>query len=118
MEAVMKNHTIALSLLLGLGYVFAAGVSVSAPAISQTRYVTTSGSDVGNDCRVASAPCRTIQYAIDLANESDTVQIGSGTFDESLYKAFSTMPEPRQLPTAPSAEREPAFRNNSVRVAC
>lgn len=51
---------------------------------TQTRYAATSGSDLGNDCSNAALPCRTIQYAIDQANQGDVIQIAGGQYDESI----------------------------------
>ncbi len=50
----------------------------AAPAI---RLVSTSGTDSG-DCTVN--PCRTIQFAINVANSGDTILVSSGTYPEKL----------------------------------
>ena len=78
--------------------IFTVGVGLAAlcqlPAIASaapsTRYVTTSGSDTGNNCLAIVAPCRTVTYALFQANPGDTVSIGAGVFIESKTLFIST----------------------------
>jgi len=58
-----------------VGFVIAASASASAA----DRYVSTSGSDVG-DCSSAGAPCATIQYALDMAGGGDVIKVAQGTY--------------------------------------
>ncbi len=51
----------------------------------QNRYVSDTGSDVGNDCSIAGLPCGTINHAIDMAQAGDTIFIGAGIYTESVY---------------------------------
>jgi hypothetical protein len=44
------------------------------------RYVAETGTDGSNDCKNSSAPCRTIQHAIDVANPEDAVHVAGGTY--------------------------------------
>lgn len=62
----------------------ALAVSVLAvgPALAQTRFVATTGTDAGT-CVNAGTPCRTIQYAHGQASAGDTIQIAAGTYSES-----------------------------------
>jgi len=46
-----------------------------------TLYVKASGSDYGTSCTAAD-PCRSIQRAVTVAANGDTIQVGNGTFDE------------------------------------
>ena len=46
------------------------------------RYVATSGVDVG-DCTDLANPCRTVQYAVDVAEPSDEVRVAGGLYNES-----------------------------------
>ena len=70
----------------------AAGLVATAPAAHAAtvdRYVAKGGADhVGhnrhNDCRQKAHPCRTIDHAIKEAASGDTIDIGPGTFHESL----------------------------------
>ena len=47
-----------------------------------TRYVATSGDDVGNDCRNPGSPCSTIAHAVDQANDGDVLDIAAGDYLE------------------------------------
>ncbi len=47
------------------------------------RYVGSSGSDSG-DCTDPSLPCRTIQYAVNQAEDYETVRIAQGTYNENI----------------------------------
>lgn len=53
-------------------------INVSGPA---TRYVATTGSDVGN-CTNPVASCATVAYAVDQANDGDTIDIEAGNYVE------------------------------------
>jgi hypothetical protein len=63
--------------------VLALGVLLPATAFAQTRYVAKGGTDTP-DCTNAAAPCGTIVYAVGQASAGDTIQIGPGTFEESV----------------------------------
>ncbi len=75
----MRRLTI---LLLVLSFVF---LLPSPPVLgaTDTRYVTTTGTDSGS-CISLSSPCLTIGYAISQANPGDTIDVGPGTFAEQL----------------------------------
>ncbi len=57
---------------------------LSATSSAQTsgtlRYVAPTGNDAGNNCTVPANPCKTIQYAIDLAAISDQIWVAGGGY--------------------------------------
>ena len=59
-----------------------------AGAPGSTRYVATSGSDLGI-CTNSSNPCRTLQYAVDAADEGDVIKVAGG-----IYAALTHRPAP------------------------
>lgn len=55
----------------------------AAPAPAKTaRYVSTNGSDTGNDCAINL--CATIGHALDEADPGDWISIADGTYTETL----------------------------------
>lgn len=71
-----------------LSVVVAVGIalSVPAPAAAAIRYVDDSGSDAGglNSCTTATAPCRTINHALDVGDSTDTYDVGGGAYNENV----------------------------------
>jgi len=51
--------------------------------IPVTRYVSTTGSDIDNDCTNIADPCETVQKAVQQANSGDTIQIAAGTYEDT-----------------------------------
>ncbi len=58
-------------------------------ASAKQIFVRTSGKD-SNSGRSASQAVRTIQRALDLVRDGDTIYIGAGTYREHLYKNFGS----------------------------
>jgi hypothetical protein len=58
-------------------------LAATAQASAATRYVEKTGSDA-SDCTSAATPCATVGYAVEQALDGDTIQIGTGTFTESV----------------------------------
>ena len=58
-------------------------LACSATANAATRFVSNSGSDVG-DCTTSGTPCQTIQYALEQAVDADLIQIAAGTYNENV----------------------------------
>jgi hypothetical protein len=68
----------------GEGFVFDDISYASTPCFAATRYVATGGNDTFNDCRDSSEPCATVQRAVDVACVGDLIEVGAGTFSESV----------------------------------
>ncbi len=65
----------------------ALGAIVSAPALAATYWVGTNGNDA-NACTSSTAPCRTIQAAIDRTVGQDVVRVLPGTYQECFTAFF------------------------------
>ncbi|MCX7682094.1 MAG: DUF1565 domain-containing protein, partial [Anaerolineae bacterium] len=46
------------------------------------RYVSTTGDDNFNNCRLLASPCRTIAYAVSQATSRDVIKVAAGTYYE------------------------------------
>jgi hypothetical protein len=57
---------------------------VSATVESSVRYVSVIGTDNANDCSVSTNPCRTIQYAIGAAQDSDEIRVAAGIYTGTM----------------------------------
>ncbi len=71
MSLKIEKITLTTILVIGLGI---------ATAWGQTRIVSATGSDAGNDCTVPGNPCATIQRAIDVADPGDQINVTLGTY--------------------------------------
>ena len=49
-------------------------------ACAADRFVATTGSDAANDCSLATSPCHTLQHALDVAENGDTIKIAKGHY--------------------------------------
>src|SRR4030042_4508849 len=84
---ISKKQFLSIGFTLGLGWLLTlAGllfVGGSHVALSQSGSgiirVATSGSDTP-DCGSQATPCQTIQYAVDLAQDGDEIQIATGSY--------------------------------------
>lgn len=47
------------------------------------RYVATTGTDVSNDCTLPGNPCATIAHAVEVAVDSDTINVAAGTYAQT-----------------------------------
>jgi hypothetical protein len=86
----MKARYLLIASALGLGIALALlgllngrQYAVAAAPTTGTRYVATTGDDFGNDCSSQSAPCRTIQHAVDEADHGETVKVAAGTYTDA-----------------------------------
>jgi hypothetical protein len=53
---------------------------VRAVTAADVRFVRTDGMDSGNDCTLMTAPCRTVQQALDKANLDDEILVATGVY--------------------------------------
>jgi parallel beta-helix repeat protein len=56
-------------------------ITVSTP-ITGLRYVAPDGADTGNDCTDSTAPCATVQHAVDASAPGDEIRVASGTYTD------------------------------------
>jgi hypothetical protein len=63
-------------------------VTGAASAAALTRYVSSSGDNTANDCTDSGNPCATVQYAVDQADEGDTIDV-AGTIDDNVTVRIS-----------------------------
>ncbi|MHB8134125.1 MAG: hypothetical protein ACYDH1_07860 [Anaerolineaceae bacterium] len=54
-------------------------IHVNAASLPLTRYVSTTGNDIGN-CIASTSPCRSIQYAINQSISGDTILVSQGMY--------------------------------------
>jgi parallel beta-helix repeat protein len=71
-------------LLIFTVFCFGSTQQVIAASTGVTRYVSTSGSDIFNDCTNSVFPCSTIQHAINQSGFGDSIQVASGTYGEHI----------------------------------
>ncbi len=97
-------------LLVG-GLVSAVVVNGTVADAASALYVAASGTDASNSCLVQANPCATIVHAVSQAVSGDTIQVGAGTYYESVDV---TTPDltitgrgPSSVVTGPSTQ--PAF---------
>jgi len=83
---------------------------ISGFSFGQTRYVSTTGTDVANDCTLPGNPCSTIQTAHDAAVAGDSILVASGMYaltatvmiskDEIALAAWNPLLKPVIVSTA------------------
>lgn len=84
-----KTKRLFLSLGLGLGLTLGLLGVLGNPFARQLlvraagpRYVAPTGDDSGNDCANNSAPCATIQHAVDMADSGDDILVATGIYTD------------------------------------
>jgi len=75
----LLNFIVALMLVVYFGVMTASSAHAS---VAATRYVATTGSDVG-DCASAVSPCRTIQHAVNQSSSGDKILVAQGIYTYS-----------------------------------
>ncbi len=90
-----RFNLIMISLFGGFALVFGSLSLVSAQSVSAradvltsldvtVRYVSTNGTDTANDCVNSAAPCRTVQRAIQIAQDSDEIRVATGIYTGTM----------------------------------
>ena len=70
------------ALLLLVGATHSQVVALARGATPAVRYVASSGNDAGNDCANSSAPCATVQHAVDVADSGDEIRVATGVYTD------------------------------------
>ena len=79
--AFLLNLSLALVILLVLFNRSGIALSIEVPSATMF-HVAPSGND-SDSCGATTMPCRTIQQAVDLANDDDTILVAAGTYTDS-----------------------------------
>jgi hypothetical protein len=77
-----------LGLCVLIGVLGALVVGGATAATGTTRYVSSTGDNTDNDCTDSSNPCATVQFAVNQADEGDTIDI-AGTIDDNASVRIS-----------------------------
>jgi len=67
------------ALMVGLGQIV-----LPATGLAADRFVSTGGSDAGNDCSSSAAPCQSISHALTQVGSGDTVKIARGIYTDHV----------------------------------
>jgi Right handed beta helix region len=54
------------------------------------RYVSRQGNDIGNDCSTTNQPCKSIPYAIQVAEVGDYIHVAGGIYSDTTFDAELT----------------------------
>ena len=80
---VNQRRIVSLAICIVLGLFASATLYVlagnAAAASGLIRHVATTGDDVG-DCQGIAPPCRTVQYAVDVASHDDVIKVAAGVY--------------------------------------
>jgi hypothetical protein len=78
-----RGRRLRLDLLLLIGLLSSHALLADTARAAQTWYVAPDGRD-SNSCRTTTAPCRTIERAIQRAASGDTIMVAAGRYNETL----------------------------------
>jgi hypothetical protein len=79
-RSVVRRAAIGLAASSLVGGAVVLASAVPAGAVTHIRYVSSYGSDVSNNCTVASTPCLTLLHAYNEAANGDTISLAGGTY--------------------------------------
>lgn len=71
----MRSSCVAVAVLLSF---------LPLPASGTDRFVRRGGTDSENNCTAAANPCRTLEHALTVAGDGDTVKLAEGVYKTSL----------------------------------
>lgn len=119
----MKNNKVKRNIFLLIIALFAGAFFVVNSAVAQVTppenlYVhNATGSDC-NDCSTPLSPCKTIQAAVDKAEDGDNIWIGDGIYNESvsIEKEISLMPGEISTPSMATVEEEDGVRVDQIDI--
>ena len=74
-----------------------------------TRFVAGSGTDNENDCRDSTAPCATVQRAVDVASPGDEIRVASATYTDITVR-------PRQDVTTSGVVTQVVYLTKTVTI--
>jgi parallel beta-helix repeat protein len=79
--AIAFGLALLIGLLLAMGAARPPDVALAQATI---RYVAPAptGNDSGNDCTTSTAPCATVQHAVDVADPDDEIRVATGTYTD------------------------------------
>ena len=99
-----KNHDVLENAALGKVIIKSAG---------DNRYVATTGNNVSNDCTLPGSPCLTIEHALSVAIDADSVIVSAGNY--ALTSVLNITQDDLTL-TAANVANKPVITTNQANV--
>lgn len=99
-----KNHDVLENAVLG---------KVIIKSVGDNRYVATTGNNVSNDCTLPGSPCLTIEHALSVAIDADSVIVSAGNY--ALTSVLNITQDDLTL-TAANVANKPVVTTNQANV--